>query len=116
MNWRRTNKDLSELYKHSPWLYMIEWRERLERCIDHLEAGMAAAPPGMSPEETLYEVDDLRRHADSLTTLIEAMDRRARRQLKIAALRNVDGRTPEEADLFLAKADELASGRNQESS
>jgi hypothetical protein len=39
VNWRTSNADLAKLYERAPWLYMIEWRERLDRCVNHLSAG-----------------------------------------------------------------------------
>jgi hypothetical protein len=104
MNWRTSDRDLAELFKRSPWLYMIEWRERLDRCVAHLQAG-AQAP--WEPSEALLEARSLRSTAEWLIAVAAQLEDRARTAERVAALRNVTGRTPEEAALFSAKADEL---------
>lgn len=105
MNWRTSSAELSRLYNRSPWLYMIEWRERLERCVQHLEGG--ASEGRLDPGEALYEAEHLRHAAHSLTNLAELLEARAKTQEKITALRATMGRTTEETVAFLAKADEL---------
>lgn len=61
-----------------------------------------------------YEVEDLRRILDDLATYVEAVARELDRiegvnhnAERIAKMRNVNGRTPEEAALYLAKATQL---------
>jgi len=107
MNWRTSTAELARLYERSPWLYMIEWRERLDRCINHLSA--AAIDGKLDPGEAFLEAEQLRRSAEFLHSTADRLEAEARRREKIAALRNVDGRTPEEAATFMAKADELES-------
>jgi hypothetical protein len=104
MNWRKSDRELGELFKRSPWLYMIEWRERLDRCVMHLQAGVDAP---WEPGEARIEAESLRGTAEWLTAVAAQLEDRARKTERIAALRNVMGRTPEEAALFRAKADEI---------
>lgn len=74
------------------------------------------------PESTDYDLDEyywerIDDYADRLEILAERIREEVRKHLKvrskqerIKALRNVTGRTPEEAAIFLAKADELEKG------
>lgn len=105
MNWRKSDKELSALYDSNPWLYVIEWRERLTRCVMHL-----SGVRGMTPQEVEWEAKELREAADDLIKLAEYWESEAKKQARIEALRNVEGRTPEEAAVFLAKADKLEAG------
>lgn len=105
MNWRTSSADLAKLYERAPWLYMIEWRERLDRCVSHLQAG--AQERRLEPDEARIEARSIRMTAAWLTAVAEQLEDGARRTERIDALRNVEGRTPEEAVMFRAKADEL---------
>lgn len=105
MNWRKSDKEMSALYARNPWLYVIEWRERLNRCVMHLSGAR-----GMTPEEVEWEAKELREAADDLSRLADVWEAEAKEQARIEALRNVGGRTPEEAALYLAKADKLEAG------
>lgn len=55
----------------------------------------------------LEELQDYVEHAQRYLDEVEGVDRRAER---IKALRNVSGRTPAEAAVYLAKADHLEAG------
>ncbi|HTJ35914.1 MAG TPA: hypothetical protein VL738_22050 [Dactylosporangium sp.] len=105
MNWRKSSAELSRLYDRSPWLYMIEWRERLDRCVMHLDGG--AVDGRLSPDEARMEAEQLRSTAEHLLHIAGRLTEQARKRELITALRNVDGRTPEEAAAFIAKADEI---------
>lgn len=107
MNWRKSDVALAALFERSPWLYMIEWRERLDRCIAHLNAGVEAP---WEPDEARLEARSLRSSADWLIAVAGMLEDRARKTERITALRNTTGRTPEEAALFQAKADEIERG------
>lgn len=108
MNWRKSNRDLAALFRRSPWLYMIEWRERLDRCVAHLQAGVEGQ---WEPDEARLEAESLRGTAEWLTAVAAQLEDRARMTERVAALRNVTGRTPEEAAMFRAKADEIDGRR-----
>lgn len=108
MNWRRSNAELSRLHKRSPWLYMIEWRERLDRCVMALDGG-AREKALLDPAAARLEAEQLRSSAEWLVLIAARLDKGARKTERVAALRNVEGRTAQEAAVYLAKADELDS-------
>jgi hypothetical protein len=104
VNWRKSDRELAALFERSPWLYMIEWRERLDRCVAHLQAGVDAT---WEPDEARLEAQSLRSTAEWLASIAGQLEERARKTERVTALRNIAGRTPEEAALFRAKADEI---------
>ena len=109
MNWRKSNAELAAyLERGAPFLYLSEWTQRLDRCINHLQA-VEDYDLGM-PEEVSFTTASLRSSAHWLLAVADRLDAAAARRARIAALRNVEGRTPEEARAFLAKADELERG------
>lgn len=103
MNWRKSNAELARLHARSPWLYMMEWRERLDRCVEQLHAGCT----GLSPEAAEVEARQLRSTAEWLGQIADTMEARAHRDARIIALRRTTGRTPAEAKLYAEKADAL---------
>jgi hypothetical protein len=105
MNWRKSSKELAALFERNPWLYMMEWRERLDRCVEHLHAGLSAKT--IDPDGARWEARSLRSTSEWLAQIADALEAHATKTERIAALRSVQGRTPEEAAAFLAKADEL---------
>lgn len=106
MNWRKSDRDLAALYQRNPWLYVIEWRERLERCVRHLQGVQR-----LDPQEVAWEAKQLRDVADELHGIADRWEREAAKRTRIDALRNVAGRTPAEAAAYLAKADALEAAR-----
>lgn len=107
MNWRKSNAELAALLDRGfPFLFLREWTERLDRCIGMLQA--AEAYDLGEPDEVALTTDSLRESARWLLVVADRLDDRARRRGRIAALRDTRGRTPEEAALYRAKADELA--------
>lgn len=105
MNWRKSNAELAQWLEHAPFLYLSEWTQRLDRCISFLQA--AEDHDLGTPDELKLSTDSMRSSAEWLLKVADRLDATAAQRARIVALRNVDGRTPEEAAAFLAKADEL---------
>jgi hypothetical protein len=61
-------------------------------------------------ERAEWLLDDMESYVNSCRRYLEKLRGTRTKQERIAALRIVAGRTPEEAALFLAKADELERG------
>lgn len=106
MNWRKSNAELTALHARVPWLYFVEWRERLDRCIQHLD-GAASDRRQPEPDEAREEARRLRSSAEYLMHIADKLDAAAKKTERVRALRDTSGRTPAEAAAYLAKADEL---------
>ena len=59
-------------------------------------------------ERLRWILDDMASYVEIVAGELDRLDGVDRKAARIAALRNVQGRTPEEAALFLAKAEQLA--------
>lgn len=109
MNWRKSNAELSALLERAPFLYLTEWRERLDRCVAHLQP--AEDYDLGQPDEVRLTTDSLRLTAEWLLAVADRLDGAAVKRARIAALRDTTGRTPEEALAYQTKADELEAIR-----
>lgn len=119
---RRSSKVRQRTYKaHEKQGGELEvfWRHRhrtmqsIENILSIPEMLVSANVPAVEAESLLEDLNELAAYTDSLISLIHSKVDDAAFAEKIAKLRNVDGRSPEEAETFLAQADKLERKRRQ---
>lgn len=88
-------------YRHPNHVY---WRKNYARL-----SGILSRFRDLALEDSisLYQVQQFQRDLDIAVEYIDERERQARKRLRVAKLRNTDGRTPEETASYLAKADAL---------
>jgi hypothetical protein len=115
---RDVKRALAYLHNCQTWLWheglvSTRWRwfdygRLLEQAIDTAATIVEHLPDSYFETDDDYnESDDWLAEALKLVAAIEARREADRKRRRIEALENVTGRTPEEAELYRAKADEL---------
>jgi len=106
---RGREKETSELEVF--WRLRLRVMQSIENVLSIPEPLVASTVPADEAESLLEDLNDLAAYADNLISLIHSKVDDAAFAEKLAKLRNVDGRSPEEAEAFLAQATKLERKR-----